>query len=61
MRSSKTKMKVSGQFANIQNAQYFARVKSYIETCKANDINPHVALVRLIEDNPITLEELKID
>ena len=54
-------MKVSGQFANIQNAQYFARVKSYIETCKANDINPHVALVRLIEDNPITLEELKID
>ena len=61
LRSSKTKMKVSGQFANIQNAQYFARVKSYIETCKANDINPHVALVRLIEDNPITLEELKID
>lgn len=59
LRSSKTKMKVSGQFANIQNAEYFARVKSYIETCKSNDINPHIALVRLIEDNPYTLEEMK--
>ena len=53
-------MKVSGQFANIQNAEYFARIKSYIETCKCNNINPHTALVRLIEDNPYTLEELKI-
>lgn len=61
LRSSKTKMKVSGQFANIQNAEYFARIKTYIETCKSNDINPHIALVRLIEDNPYTLEEMKID
>lgn len=61
LRGSKTKMKVSGQFANIQNAEYFARIKSYIETCKANEINPHTALVRLIEDRPYTLEELKID
>ena len=60
LRGSKTKMKVSGQFANIQNAEYFARIKSYIETCKCNNINPHTALVRLIEDNPYTLEELKI-
>lgn len=61
LRGSKTKMKVSGQFANIQNAEYFARIKSYIETCKINNVNPHVALVRLIEDNPYTLSELKID
>lgn len=60
LRGSKIKMKVSGQFANIQNAEYFARIKSYIETCKSNDINPHIALVRLIEDNPYTLSELKI-
>lgn len=59
LRGSKTKMKVSGQFANIQNAEYFARIKSYIETCKANNINPHLALIRLIEDNPYTLDELK--
>lgn len=61
LRGSKTKMKVSGQFANIQNAEYYARIKSYLETCKANEINPHTALVRLIEDRPYTLEELKID
>ena len=61
LRSSKTKMKVSGQFANIQNAEYFARIKSYIETCKSNDINPHEALVRLIEDNPYTLDDMKIN
>ena len=61
LRGSKTKMKVSGQFANIQNAEYFARIKSYIETCKCYDINPHNALVRLIEDNPYTLDEMKIN
>ena len=61
LRGSKTKMKVSGQFANIQNAEYFARIKSYIETCKCYDVNPHTALIRLIEDNPYTLEELKIN
>lgn len=61
LRSSKTKMKVSGQFANIQNAEYFARIKTYIETCKSNDINPYTALIRLIEDNPYTLKEIKID
>lgn len=39
LRSSKTKMEASGQFANIKNAKYFARIKGYIETCKVNDIN----------------------
>lgn len=59
LRGAKTKMKVSGQFANLQNAEYFARIKSYIETCKRNGKNPHIALVKLIEDKPYTLEELK--
>ena len=61
LRNAKTKMKVSGQFSNIQNAEYFARIKSYIETCKSNDINPYEALKRLIEDNPYTLSEMKIN
>ena len=61
LRGSKTKMKVSGQFANIKNAEYYARIKTYIETCKCYDINPHTALVRLIEDNPYTLDEMKIN
>lgn len=59
LRSVKTKMKVSGQFANLQNAEYFARIKSYIETCKRHSINPHEAFVRLIDGNPYTLAELK--
>lgn len=60
LRSSKTKMKVSGQFSNLQNAEYYARIKSYIETCKRNNINSYSALLRLFEDNPYTLKELKI-
>ena len=54
-------MKVSGQFANIQNAEYFARIKSYIETCKCNKINVHEALIRLLNDNLYTIEGMKID
>ena len=61
LRSSKTKMKVSGQFANIQNAEYFARIKSYIETCKRNDINIYDALCKLINDMPYKIEDMKID
>lgn len=61
LRSSKTKMKVSGQFANIQNAKYFARIKSYIETCKKNDINVYDALCKLINDNPYKIEDMKTD
>ena len=58
LRSSKTKMKVSGQFANIKNAEYYARIKSYIETCKSNGINVHIALKRIIEGKPYTLDEI---
>lgn len=54
-------MKISRQFANIPDAEYFARIKSYLEICKNHDINPHTALICLIEDNPYTLEELKKD
>ena len=51
-------MKVSGQCANIKNAEYFARIKSYIETCKRNDINVHTAIVKAIEDKPYTVQEI---
>lgn len=61
LRSSKTKMKISGQFSNISNAEYFARIKSYIETCKRNGLNPNTALQKLVDDNPYTIEDLKID
>lgn len=58
LRSSKTKMKISGQFANLQNAEAFANIKSYIETCKRNNINPHTALRRLLDNQPYTVDEI---
>lgn len=58
LRSSKTKMKVSGQFSNINYAQYYARIKSYIETAKRNGLNPHVAIEKLLEDNPYQLNDM---
>ncbi len=51
-------MKVSGQFANITNAKYYARIKAYIETCKRNDLNPHIAIQKLLNDNPYTIDEI---
>ena len=58
LRGSKTKMKVSGQFKNITNAEYYSNLKSYIETCKRNNINVHQALVRLCENKPYSIEEI---
>jgi len=58
LRSTKTKMKVAGQFQNEQNAKYYANIKTYIETCYRNNINPTDALIRLMEDNPYTIEEI---
>lgn len=58
LRGIKSKMKISGQFQNVTNAEYYAVVRSYIETCYRNNINGHEALVRLMNDNPYTLEEI---
>ena len=58
LRSSKTKMKVSGQFANIENARYYARIKSYIETCKRNGLNEHISIVKLLNDEPYTINDI---
>ena len=58
LRGIKSKMKVSGQFQNIANAEYYAVIRSYIETCYRNKVNGHEALIRLIEGNPYTLEQI---
>lgn len=58
LRGIKSKMKISGQFQNVMNAEYYAAIRSYIETCYRNGVNGHEALVRLIQDNPYTLEEI---
>lgn len=58
LRGIKSKMKVSGQFQNVNNAEYYAMIRSYIETCYRNGINGHEALVRLMHDNPYTLKDI---
>lgn len=58
LRGIKAKMKVSGQFQNIENARYYANIKSYIETCHRNNINETEALVRLLDNNPFTINEI---
>jgi len=48
LRGAKSKMKISGQFQTVQNARYYATIKSYIETCYRNGINQIEALVRFM-------------
>lgn len=58
LRGVKTKMKVSGQFASSQTANNYARLKTYIETCRRNGINEVEALARLCAGDPFTVEEI---
>lgn len=58
LRGAKSKMKIAGQFQNINTAEYYANIKTYIETCYRNGINPTDALIRLMEDNPYTISEI---
>jgi len=58
LRMSKTKQKVSGQFKNIENARYYANIRSYIETCKRNDINEHQAIIKLLNGKPYSIFEI---
>ena len=58
LRGAKSKMKIAGQFQNEQSAKNYADIKTYIETCYRNEVNPTDALIRLMEDNPYTVEEI---
>lgn len=58
LRGAKSKMKIAGQFKNEKTAKYYADIKTYIETCYRNKINPTDALIRLMEDNPYTVDEI---
>lgn len=59
LRSSKTKMKISGQFENLNNAVNFAIIKSYIETGKRFGMNINDLIVRALKGNPATVEEME--
>ena len=59
LRGVKSKMKVSGQFQNVERAEDYANIRSYIETCRLYGINEYLALTRLVENNPYTFSELR--
>jgi len=61
LRGIKTRQKVSGQFISIPNAEYFASIRTYIETCARNGVGVFDALSRLASANPYTLEEIISD
>lgn len=58
LRDSKSKMKISGQFENINSAKKYARIKSYIETCHRNSINEYSAINRLSLKRPLSVKEI---
>ena len=58
LRGVKTKMKISGQFQNIENARYYANIKTYIEVCYRNGLNPTDALIELMNNHPIALSDI---
>lgn len=58
LRCTKVKQKVSGQYQNLENARYFADIKSYIETCYRNEVPVFEAISRLMSGNPYTASEL---
>ena len=55
LRFAKTKQKVSGQFVSQKYSEYFADIRTYIETCYRNGVNCFKALSRLAASNPYTL------
>ena len=60
LRGIKTKMKVAGQFQNIERARYYANIKTYIETCYRNGINPTSALIDLMNNEPLKLSDILV-
>lgn len=58
IRPVKSKLKISGQFQNINYAKYYANIRSYIETCKRFNKNIIEACNKLLEGKPYTLKNL---
>lgn len=58
IRPVKSKLKISGEFKNVEYTKYYGIIRSYIETCKKNGINIIEACILLMEGNPYTLEEI---
>ena len=58
LRVVKSHLRVSGQFQNIESARNYARIRSYVETCRRNNINEIDALKHLCLDAPYTVSQI---
>ncbi len=58
IRFMKSKMKISYRFQSLANAQYFANIMTYTESCGRYGINKAEALRRLFVGNPYSVQEL---
>ena len=58
LRFIKSKDKISGQFLSLDYAEYFANLRTYIETCARHKVDQFQALLRLTKNNPYTIQEL---
>lgn len=58
LRGVKSKLKISGQFSSVDTAEYYADIRTYIDTCRRNGINEMEALTRLCNGNPYTVQEI---
>lgn len=58
LRGAKSKMKVAGQFWNVESASWYATIRTYIETCNRNNVNIYNALLKLSIGKPYTLKQI---
>ena len=58
LRGIKSKMKIAGQFESEAAADNHALIRTYIETCRRNNINEIDALRRLCDGNPYSVPEI---
>lgn len=58
LRGAKSKMKAAGQFWNVESASWYARIRTYIETCSRNNVNVYNALLKLSIGKPYTLKQI---
>lgn len=58
LRFTKSKMKISYRFQSLENAQSFAAIHTYTETCGRFGKNKYKALLKLANSEPYTISEL---
>ncbi len=58
LRGAKSKMKAAGQFWSEESANWYATIRTYIETCNRNNVNVYNALVMLSLGKPYSLKQI---